>query len=76
MTKNKVTEEINVQEVENGFLVCISKCGEGKEGWTHEEKKYISKENPLEEEEDKSFSDSLKEIMSELAESEGMIEVD
>jgi hypothetical protein len=74
----KLTEKITVSEVENGFLVTHCKYGEGKDGgYMSEEKKYITKENPLEEEEEKqSFADSLKYIMSEIAESEGMLEVE
>jgi hypothetical protein len=76
-TKDGVTEEIEVCEVENGFIVEHEKCGTDKKGnYFHEEKKYISKENPLEEEEKKTFADSVKDILSEIAESQGMLEVD
>jgi hypothetical protein len=71
-----MTEEIKVCEVENGYLVSHCKYGNKDGEYLREEKKYIAKENPLEEEEDKSFSESLSEIMGEIAESEGMIEVD
>jgi hypothetical protein len=58
--------------------VCHTKSGykptkDGKEYFC-DEKKYISKENPLEEEE-KSFAESLDDVMDEIAESEGMINV-
>jgi hypothetical protein len=75
-TKDGITEEIEVCEVENGFIVEHEKCGTDKKGnYFREEKKYISKENPLEEEEKKTFADSVKDILSEIAESEGMLEV-
>ena len=77
LTKNGLTEDINVCEVENGFLVTHCKYGNDKNGnYVSEEKKYITKENPIEEEEDKSFADSIQEILDEIAESEGMINVD
>jgi hypothetical protein len=76
-TKDGITEEIEVCEVENGFIVEHEREGMNKKGeYIHDCKKYISKENPLEEEEEKTFSDSVKEILDEIAESEGMINVE
>jgi hypothetical protein len=76
-TKDGVTECIEVCEVENGFIVEHEKCGVDKKGnYFSEEQKYISKENPLEDEDKKTFADSVKGILSEIAESEGMIEVE
>ena len=76
VTRNKITESISVCEVENGFLVKHCKYGENAKGeYINEEKKYLSKENPLEKEEKKSFSDTIEEILEEIAEGEGMINV-
>jgi hypothetical protein len=75
ITKNKITEEISVTQVENGFLVTHCKYGDKSGSYFNEEKKYISKENPLDEEQEKSFSESIDEILGEIAESEGMINV-
>lgn len=76
-TKDGVTEEIEVKEVENGFIVEHEKSGvDAKGNYFCDKKCYISKENPLEEEEKKTFADSVKEILDEIAESEGMLNVD
>lgn len=75
VTRNGITEEITVCEAENGYIVKHCKHGSKKNGeYFNEEKKYISVENPLEEEE-KSFAESLDEILEEIAEGEGMINV-
>jgi hypothetical protein len=79
ISKNDVTEEVEVCEAENGFIVTHSKSGYKGVGknreWFSESKKFVARENPLEKEEEKSFSDSLTGILEEIAESEGMIEV-
>lgn len=78
--KNDVTEEIEVCEAENGFIVTHSKWGhkKGKNGseYFDEKRKYIAKENPLEEEEEKTFNEALGDILDEISESEGMVNVD
>lgn len=53
-TKEGLTEEIKTRKVENGYVTCVCKYGEDKDGkYTHEEKEYISKTNPLMKEEEK-----------------------
>lgn len=49
VTKDELTKSISVEECENGFIVEI--CEEGKKGndWKYETKRWISKENPLNE---------------------------
>jgi hypothetical protein len=80
ISKNDTTEEITVCEAENGFIV--THCTYGYKGtgkdkeYYNTEKKYISKENPLEDEEEDSFADHLSEILDEIAEEDGMLEVD
>ncbi len=49
ITKNGMTKSVRVEEVENGFVIKITKEGETKEGWKYECKTYISQTNPLEE---------------------------
>jgi len=68
-----------VCEAENGFVV--THCTYGYKGtgksreYFNKEKKYVSKENPLDDEEEKSFSESLEEILGEIAEEDGMIHI-
>jgi len=80
ISKNDITEEIEVTEAENGFIVSHSKSGYRGSGnskeWYHDCKKYISKENPLDEEEEKPFSEALSDILHEIDEQNGQIDVD
>lgn len=46
---NGVTKEINVEEIENGFLVCTNTYGNMGGEYKDEYKKYYSKTNPLSE---------------------------
>ena len=41
------TKEIRVEEIENGYLVCLEQYGEKDGEYKSEYKKYFSKENPL-----------------------------
>lgn len=41
------TKEIKVEEIENGYLVCLDQYGEKDGEYKSEYKKYFSKENPL-----------------------------
>jgi hypothetical protein len=43
------TKEIRVEEIENGFLVCLDEYGERKGKYESIYKKYFAKENPLSE---------------------------
>lgn len=47
--KNGITKRIEVDEVENGFIICISKHGKSPDSkeYIDEYKKYISETNPL-----------------------------
>jgi hypothetical protein len=51
ITENSITRKTLVEEIENGYLITVSKCGyvKSKDGdiYKHEEKKYYSKVNPL-----------------------------
>ena len=54
-------ECIDVEQVENGYIKTVSlEIKDEKEGWIYTTKKYISKENPMEE---KSLIDKLEEIL-------------
>ena len=46
-TSSDWTKEIRVEEIENGFLVCLDEYGEKGGKYTSDYKKYFSKENPL-----------------------------
>lgn len=73
------TKSLEVKKVSNGYIVCISECGTDKDGkWYDKNREYISKENPLEDDEDdekKSFSDQLDDLLDDMAEQDGMINI-
>ena len=46
-SSNDWTKELRVEEIENGFLVCLDEYGEKNGKYTSNYKKYFSKENPL-----------------------------
>lgn len=53
--KDGITKRLTVDQVENGFIICINKYGnkkndEGKNEYFDITKKYISETNPLEKE--------------------------
>ena len=48
-SSNDWTKELRVEEIENGFLVCLDEYGEKNGKYTSNYKKYFSKENPLSE---------------------------
>ncbi len=56
-TADGLTKSVNVEKIENGFIVSINKYGSvkknGKEEYIDENKKFFSKENPLEKKEEK-----------------------
>lgn len=75
VSKKGMTEEIEVKEAENGFVVTHSRYGDKNGKYFHECKTYVTKDNPLEEKEEKPFSESLGDILDEIAEEDGMINV-
>ena len=66
--RNGITESIEVKQVENGFIIRKERYGEDLNSkspnkWISESKEYVSKENPLAEEEiDDDFENILKEL--------------
>jgi hypothetical protein len=61
-TVDGITKEVNVEEIENGFVISIHKhgmktpekgCSECDGEWIDETRKFYSKENPLNKEEEK-----------------------
>lgn len=46
-SKNDFTRELRVEEIENGFLVCLETYGQKNGKYTSDYKKYYSKDNPL-----------------------------
>jgi hypothetical protein len=60
-TADGMTKRICVEEVENGFVISMEKYGQGEdEKYTNECKKYISKTNPLKEEDIKTEEESAE----------------
>lgn len=45
--KDGFTKELRVEEIENGFLVCLDTYGEKNGKYTSDYRKYYAKENPL-----------------------------
>jgi hypothetical protein len=43
------TKEIRVEQIENGYLICLDEYGEKNGKYTSNYRKYFSKENPLSE---------------------------
>jgi hypothetical protein len=71
-----VTQELEVKQVSNGFIVCIRKYGNKNGKWTDDTQEYISNKNPLEDEDpEETFSDQLDDLLDDLAEQDGMINV-
>jgi hypothetical protein len=65
-TPDGITKRVSVEEIENGFLICISKYGSIGDKYVDENKKYYSETNPLEPEskEKKNIKD-LKALVSD-----------
>jgi len=56
-TKDDVTKRIEVEEVENGYVISKSKSWQDKEkGYQYVCKKYISKTNPMEVQKDEDYN--------------------
>lgn len=71
ITKNGITKRLTIDEVENGFIICINKYGcktneDGEKEHFDSYKKYISKTNPLEKKEDVDEENTSSEIMEAL----------
>lgn len=47
-TSDGCSESIEVEEAENGFIIKTCKSYKDGEDWKYEDKKYLSKKNPLE----------------------------
>lgn len=47
-TSNGCSESYTVEEAENGFIISYSKSYKDGDEWKYEDKKYLSKKNPLE----------------------------
>lgn len=47
ITKDGMTKSYRIEEVENGYVIKITKEGETKDGWKYECKTFISQTNPL-----------------------------
>lgn len=85
LTKDGMTYEITVEEVEGGFIVTKSMWGDRplakpKDGRTSEyiskEKRYVSTTNPFEEKEEKDdFNFSLGSALDAIADMEGSLKI-
>ena len=61
-TSDGCSESYNVEEAENGFIISYSKSYKEDGEWKYEDKKYLSKKNPLEDmasKEEESILDKL-----------------
>ena len=68
ITKNGMHKSLNVEEVENGFVIKITKEGEDDKGeYKYECKTYISSSNPLADNSDNiSLSDSMLDTINSM----------
>ena len=77
LEQDGMTTSIEVKKVENGYVVTVRECGykkeKGNEKWFDHEKVYISKTDPLEEEQEEekeekkeSFKESLNKALNNL----------
>jgi hypothetical protein len=65
--KDGMIKSLEVNEVENGFVIKITKEGEGKDGWMYDCKTYISSTNPLNENSDSiTLSDSMLDSINSM----------
>lgn len=63
--KDDMTKSICVEGCENGYIITFSKDYKVKDEWKYETKKYISKTNPLDAEEEKDEFITVKEFLAE-----------
>lgn len=67
ITTEKGSKTITVREVENGYIVCKSMSKDTDEGYEHDSKEYISKENPIKDMEGfEEFAESSKKEETDL----------
>ena len=68
ISSKNMTKEITVEEVENGYLVRVTREGQNEDGeWEYREKKYISEDNPIEDDEQEmSMMESINSILSNI----------
>ena len=66
ITKDDNTKSVSVEECENGFIIEI--CNEGKKNgeWYYDTKKYVSKENPLKDEDEYGMKDEMLDSLKDL----------
>ena len=60
------TKSIEVRECENGFIIREEHSYKSDDGWKYDEKEYISKTNPLENDGDVTTKPSIKDLVGNL----------
>lgn len=68
VSDEKGSKTVRVEQVENGYLICIDTEGKDKDGnWKYDSKKYISGSNPFSEgSELPDMSGSLDEFLKDM----------
>lgn len=76
--KDDVDKEVRVEQVENGYIITIEKSWrDKKEGYQSECKKYISKDNPFDNEKKEGQTNNLGDSLESFLDgSGGDIEID
>jgi hypothetical protein len=75
-TKDNVNKSVNVEEVENGFIITVEKdWRDKKDGYQSECKKYISKDNPFDNEKKEGETNTLGDSLESFLNGGGDIEV-
>ena len=66
ITKDDTSKSVSVEECENGFIIEI--CNEGRKNgeWHYDSKKYVSKENPLKDEDEYGMKDEMLDSLKDL----------
>lgn len=75
--KDDVDKEVRVEQVENGYIITIDKSWrDKKDGYQCETKKYISKDNPFDNEKKEGESNTLGDSLESFLNDGGDIEID
>ena len=65
--KDGSSKTVRIRQVENGWIICIDKRFKEGEEWKYEEKEYISRKNPVEdEEEETNEEDVISEVLKSI----------
>jgi hypothetical protein len=77
VNKDNIDKEVRVEQVENGYIITIEKSWKDKkEGYQCETKKYISKDNPFDNEKKEGETNTLGDSLESFLNGGGDVEID